>query len=103
MDRVDQIGIVERLLRLIEAQSTDMAPQPYERDAAAYDDQARFEHEKDLFFRRTPLWAAFSSDLSELGDFITNDDSGVPILIVRRDDGELGAYMNVCRHRGTRV
>src|SRR4051812_1015138 len=103
MDRMDQIAIVQRLLRLIDNRTTDMAPQPYERDAAVYDDPARLEQERDLFFRRTPLWAAFSSDLMEPGDFVTTKDSGVPILVVRRDDGTLGAYMNVCRHRGTKV
>ncbi len=27
----------------------------------------------------------------------------MPILLVRRQDGSLGAYLNVCRHRGARV
>ncbi|NOK18523.1 aromatic ring-hydroxylating oxygenase subunit alpha [Corallococcus carmarthensis] len=103
MERPQQLDVVKRLHRLIEGRTTDLAPQPFERDASAYDDPARFEHEKDLFFRRTPLWAGFSSDLKQPGDFITHDDSGVPILIVRQEDGTLGAYMNICRHRGTRV
>ena len=27
----------------------------------------------------------------------------MPLLIVRGDDGELRGFLNVCRHRGTRV
>ena len=37
------------------------------------------------------------------GDWLTHDYAGMPILLVRRDDGSLGAFLNVCRHRGARV
>lgn len=41
--------------------------------------------------------------LAAPGDFVTHDLSGVPLLVVRGDDGEVKAFLNVCRHRGTRV
>jgi phenylpropionate dioxygenase-like ring-hydroxylating dioxygenase large terminal subunit len=34
---------------------------------------------------------------------MTHDYSGVPILLSRDPDGKLGAFLNVCRHRGARV
>ena len=34
---------------------------------------------------------------------MTHDYTGVPILLIRRPDGSLGASLNVCRHRGARV
>jgi phenylpropionate dioxygenase-like ring-hydroxylating dioxygenase large terminal subunit len=34
---------------------------------------------------------------------MTHDHAGVPLLLVRRGDGSLGAYLNVCRHRGARL
>jgi phenylpropionate dioxygenase-like ring-hydroxylating dioxygenase large terminal subunit len=37
------------------------------------------------------------------GDFVTHDLGGVPLLVVRGDDGTVSAFLNVCRHRGTRV
>ena len=37
------------------------------------------------------------------GDWMTHDYAGVPILLLRRADGSLGAFLNVCRHRGARV
>jgi phenylpropionate dioxygenase-like ring-hydroxylating dioxygenase large terminal subunit len=46
---------------------------------------------------------ALSGELPAPGDFITNDWSGKPILLVRGDDGKVGAFLNVCRHRGTKV
>src|SRR5437660_629096 len=36
-------------------------------------------------------------------DWLTHDWAGVPILLVRRADGSLGAFLNVCRHRGARI
>jgi phenylpropionate dioxygenase-like ring-hydroxylating dioxygenase large terminal subunit len=41
--------------------------------------------------------------LPKPGDWMTHDYTGVPILLVRRGDGTLGAFLNVCRHRGARV
>jgi phenylpropionate dioxygenase-like ring-hydroxylating dioxygenase large terminal subunit len=46
---------------------------------------------------------AHASSLAAPGDFVTHDHLGVPLLLVRNDDGELHAFLNVCRHRGTRV
>jgi phenylpropionate dioxygenase-like ring-hydroxylating dioxygenase large terminal subunit len=103
MNLSQQQCIVERLLTLVRQRSTDLAPAPYERETLAYYDPARFSLEKDLLFRRTPLWAGFSSDAPTPGDFITHYDSGVPLLIVRQENGELSAYINSCRHRGSRL
>ena len=43
------------------------------------------------------------SELPSPGSFVTHDASGVPLLVVRGDDGGVSAFLNVCRHRGTRV
>jgi carnitine monooxygenase subunit len=103
MQRDQQVAVVERLLDLVEHRTTDLADAPYERTASAYDDPSRFACERELFFRRTPLWSGFSGELPEPGDFLTTADSGVPIVVVRQDDGTLAAFLNVCRHRGTQV
>jgi phenylpropionate dioxygenase-like ring-hydroxylating dioxygenase large terminal subunit len=42
-------------------------------------------------------------DLPAPGDYVTDDFSGVPILAVRDDDGRINAFINVCRHRGSRL
>ena len=58
---------------------------------------------KELFFRKGPINIGLSCLLPKPGDFMTHDNTGVPILLVRRQDGSLGAFLNVCRHRGSRV
>jgi phenylpropionate dioxygenase-like ring-hydroxylating dioxygenase large terminal subunit len=45
----------------------------------------------------------FASEWAAAGAFRTDSYAGVPILIVRGRDGELRAFLNVCRHRGAQV
>lgn len=56
-----------------------------------------------MLFRRLPVAIAHASQLAAPGDFLTHDASGAPLLVVRGDDGVLRGFLNVCRHRGTRV
>ena len=59
--------------------------------------------EKKILFKDYPLLIAFSCDLPQPGDFITNDDAGVPLLVVRGADGGINAFYNTCRHRGAKL
>lgn len=103
MHRERQIELVRRVLAHVEAKTTDTAPAGETLDASAYSDDARLEREIALLFRGLPLAVGHASQLPRPGDFITHDATRVPLLVVRRDDGSLEAFINVCRHRGTRV
>ncbi len=70
---------------------------------SAYADAVRFDREHARLFRDTPLAVGHASQLTSPGDFFTHDASGVPLLVTRGDDGRIAAFLNVCRHRGTRV
>ena len=37
------------------------------------------------------------------GDFVTHDLAGVPVLLARGREGRVRAFLNVCRHRGSRL
>ncbi len=60
------------------------------------------ERERAHVLRRSPLVVAHASELARPGDFVTHDASGVPLLLTRSEDG-LRGFVNVCRHRATRV
>jgi nitrite reductase/ring-hydroxylating ferredoxin subunit len=64
--------------------------------------QEELERERALLFRRFPLVVAHASELAEPGDFVTIEVTGIPLLLTRADGG-LRAFVNVCRHRATRV
>ena len=59
--------------------------------------------DRETFFRRGPIAIGLGCLLPSRGDYMTHDYTGVPILLVRRPEGSLGAPLNVCRHRGARV
>ncbi|MBX3207737.1 MAG: Rieske 2Fe-2S domain-containing protein [Labilithrix sp.] len=103
MDRQRQIELVRRVLAHVEAKTTDTAEAAEALDVSAYSDEARIDREIQVLFRRLPIAVGHASELARPGDFITHDASGVPLLVVRRDDGGVDAFVNVCRHRGTRV
>lgn len=103
MDRATEIALISRVLDHLAAGTTDMAPAGHTRPVSFYTDPAQFEREQQGPFRQWPIAVGFSGDLARPGDFVTHDLSGVPILAVRGQDGVLRAFVNACRHRGTRV
>ncbi len=50
-------------------------------------------------FARSWQLAAHVAQLDAAGDHVVAEVAGVPLVIVRGDDGELRALHNVCRHR----
>jgi len=80
-----------------------LAPQPADAaltlPAACYL-QARFAAiEREAVFARGWQLAAHAAQVATAGDHALAEIAGVPLLIVRGDDGELRALHNVCRHR----
>lgn len=73
-----------------------LAPWTYLNDELA-------ELEKDTLFRRHWQLACHVSNLPERGSYITFDIVGERAIVMRGDDGEIRAFHNLCRHRGSRV
>jgi choline monooxygenase len=59
--------------------------------------------EQRAIFERTWQLAGHVSDLREPGSYLTTDVVDQPALVVRDNDGEIRAFRNVCRHRGSRL
>ena len=69
----------------------------------AYHSEALLELEKEHVFRNHWQIAGHVSDVEEAGDYLTLDVVGERALVVRGKDGEVRAFHNICRHRGSRV
>lgn len=72
-------------------------------DVSLYTDEARLEAERQALFANNPIIVGHISMLEKAGDHFTFDHLGKPLLIVRDQAGEVRVFLNVCRHRGTRL
>jgi phenylpropionate dioxygenase-like ring-hydroxylating dioxygenase large terminal subunit len=73
------------------------------RDASVYTDADRFGQEMRRLFRSWPVLFALSCELAEAGAYRAGTVGGVPLVVVRQDDGTLRAMVNTCRHRAAPV
>jgi len=69
----------------------------------AYTSQEWLLQERKDLFSKTWSMAGLTSDFSETGDFITATIADNPIAIVQDSEGNLRAFHNLCRHRGTEL
>ena len=68
-----------------------------------YFDPEFFEAEKRVFLRAAPQIVCHESEIPEAGDWRTLEYLGESVIVIRGDDGTIGAFANVCRHRGSRL
>lgn len=81
--------------------SEEIPPQP-DIPVSNYLDPARWQQERDVLFRKYPLIAAHGSRIAA-GESLALDLAGLPVVLTRDDQGEVRAFLNVCRHRGMRL
>ena len=72
-------------------------------DRRIFADREIYDLELERIFARCWLYVGHESQLPNPGDFITTYMGEDPIIVSRDGDGKLGAFINMCRHRGNRV
>jgi phenylpropionate dioxygenase-like ring-hydroxylating dioxygenase large terminal subunit len=68
-----------------------------------YFDPEFFEAEKRGFLRAAPQVVCHESEIGQAGEWRSIDYLGESVIVIRGDDGEVRAFSNVCRHRGSRL
>jgi phenylpropionate dioxygenase-like ring-hydroxylating dioxygenase large terminal subunit len=103
MSKEQLIAIARREVENLKSDRIDLMPDVLKVPAGSYIDQKRWELEVERVFKRLPLALAFSCEFRETGAFRTMEVAGVPIIIARAADGKIGAFVNMCSHRGNGV
>lgn len=100
MLQTEQIELGRKIFSYMDNGETARAAEPFANPVRDYISLEQAAAERQKFFRDGPIIVALTGDLPRPGDFITNDLTGQPILVVRGKDGVVRAFLNVCRHRG---
>ncbi len=69
----------------------------------SYDSEEFHELEKEHVFTRNWFIVGHVSEIPERGDYLTLNVADERALVVRGGDGQVRAFHNHCRHRGSRV
>lgn len=69
----------------------------------AYTSQDWYDREQERIFSRTWAFAGLVGDVREPGQYISVQAGLNNIFIVMGQDGQLRAFHNICRHRGTQL
>ena len=72
-------------------------------DRSIFIDPDIYQQEQEQIFARCWLFLCHESQIPNPGDFFSTYMGEDPILVTRQSNGKIGAFLNVCRHRGNRV
>ena len=62
-----------------------------------------FTKERALIFSTQWVYVGHQSEIAKAGDYFVAEVAGESLIIVRDKRGEIHGFVNVCRHRGTRL
>jgi phenylpropionate dioxygenase-like ring-hydroxylating dioxygenase large terminal subunit len=68
-----------------------------------YHDREFLEAEKRAFLRAAPQIVCHESEIAQPGEWRSLEYLGDGVIVIRGDDGQVRAFANVCRHRGSRL
>ena len=103
MQHATQVTLTRRVIDFVERDTTELAQSIFLNPVSTYICPEQAQREQHVLFRGHPLFFGLGCELPNPGDFRADDLSGVPILVVRGRDGQLNAFLNVCRHRGAKI
>jgi phenylpropionate dioxygenase-like ring-hydroxylating dioxygenase large terminal subunit len=99
----DDPTVAQRILDHIDNKTTDLGETTWREPVEHYRSEARFAAERSLVLRRYPVAFCPSAALPGAGAYVARDAAGTPIVAVRGNDGQVRAFRNACRHRGTQL
>jgi Rieske 2Fe-2S family protein len=103
MEYAPHLAQFRRLLALVRRERDENLAQPFFIKPDIYWRPERLQLERQRVFQRAPLVLGHAAMLPKAGDTLLLDVMGQPLLIARGRDNTIRGFLNVCRHRGTRL
>ena len=103
MNKHDEVKLIQRLVKQHQGQESELPKRFTKISTDRYTDPEELELEEQALFKELPIIVAHTSEVSEPGSFVCEQVGGVPLLIIRDLNGDLGVFVNACRHRGARL
>ena len=75
----------------------------YSMVADFYRDEDIYRHDLEQIFYKKWIYAGHVSQIKESGAYFLTEFGNESVIVVRAKDGEVRAFANVCRHRGSRI
>ncbi len=69
----------------------------------AYTDEQFFRLEQIRIFAESWVFVGYAHSMKKVGDVRPIEVAGLPLFLLRAEDGNISAYHNACRHRGTKL
>ncbi len=88
---------------IIAASRPRMDAMAFSLPARYYTDPDYYRAELEWFFGSMWVHAGRVEEVVRAGDFVVREVAGDSLIVVRREEGSIAAFYNVCRHRGTRL
>jgi Rieske 2Fe-2S family protein len=85
------------------AAALKLQPRAHSLHQVLYNSEEAYQHDIERIFMRHWCLAGHASLAPRPGDYFLCEIAGESVIIVRGPDGELRAFANVCRHRGSHV
>ena len=104
MNQHDLLNVRHASLDEAKTAMTDLLekrPSNYSLDAQLYNDPHMFRIDMEEVFQKEWLFVGMTSEIPKKGDYITVEIGQNPVLILRDGEGNVNAFHNTCRHRGS--
>lgn len=103
MDRVVQKQLIQRLDDAMSANAEQPKGQTHRLSAKRYTCAHEYLQEQQTVFSRCPVIIGHQSQLPNVGDYLTTELGGVPLVAIRSDSEAISVFVNACRHRGAKL
>ena len=68
-----------------------------------YTNEEVFQQDLEQIWHKEWIFAGHTFEIEKAGEYITLQVGNFPVVIVRDDQGQVQAFHNACRHRGSRI